>query len=329
MPALHSLPRFSDGWSFLYVEHARIERDQNAIVILDARGRLAVPVASLSVLMLGPGTAATHAAMVALGENGCSVVWSGEAGVRLYVAGGGETRTSANLMAQATAWADPVQRLEVVKRLYRMRFPEALRPELTLQQLRGMEGVRVRETYAEASRTSGVKWSGRAYKRDHWDAADPVNRALSTANACLYGICHAALISTGFSPGLGFIHTGRMLSFVYDVADLYKCDVTIPVAFESARDDWKTGFESRVRRACRQIFWEKRLLERIVPDIQMALGLRPEPVEAIAHVGTPVGDLWDPETGSVAGGQNWAKGEVVPTETSSDADDDQNEDVPF
>lgn len=328
---LHALPRFRDGLSFLYVEHVRIEQDQHAIVLLDAKATVPVPVASLSVLMLGPGSTITHAAMLALADNGCSVVWCGEGAVRFYAAGGGETKRAANLLAQAKVWADEEEHLKVVHRLYRMRFSEAPAPGLTLEQLRGMEGVRVRETYAQMSRETGIKWSGRAYRPGEWGGADPVNRALSTANACLYGVCHAAIVSTGFSPGLGFIHSGKMLAFVYDVADLYKCAVTIPVAFEAARDDWNTGFEARVRRLCRQAFWQHKLLERIVPDIQEALGLRREAVEATALSPVEeVGDLWDSVRGCVKGGHNWADaagtdGHAEPDEPSVDDD----EGIPF
>lgn len=334
---LHSLPRFRDGWSFLYVEKVRIEQDGNAIMLLDARGTVPVPVASLAVLMLGPGSTITHAAVLALGDNGCSVVWCGEGAARFYASGQGETRKSANLLVQAEQWADPAKRIEVAKRLYRMRFAEALRPDLTIEQLRGMEGVRVREAYARFGRETGVVWRGRSYKVGEWGQSDPVNRALSTANACLYGLVHAAIVSTGFSPALGFIHTGKSMSFVYDVADLYKCDVTVPVAFEAARDDWNTGFESRVRRLCRDAFWGRRLLERIVPDIQAALGLRPEKVTVDARTAPDakedeIGDLWDPELGFVEGGQNWGDrlpprpaaraGDPAPLEDDDEDDDD-------
>ena len=335
MRDLHVLPRFRDGLSFLYVDRVRIEQDQHAILLWDDRGRVAVPVASLSVLMLGPGSTITHAAMLALADNGCSVVWCGEGSVRCYAAGSGETHRAANLMAQATAWADSARHMEVVKRLYRMRFPEELRSDLTLEQLRGMEGVRVREQYARMGRETGVKWGGRTYKRGDWTAADPVNRALSTANACLYGLCHAAIVATGFSAGLGFIHTGKMLSFVYDVADLYKCDVTIPVAFETAREGWNTGVETRVRKLCRQRLWEQKILDRVIPDIQMALGLKPERVQA-ADLSRPetsvdaVTGLWNPDGQATPGGQNYGGnpeglGGTVPAPSG----DDDEEGIPF
>ena len=151
-------------------------------------------------------------------------------------------------------------------RMYRKRFPGVLDPNLTLQQIRGKEGVRVREAYAEASKAAGVPWEGRRYKRGDWAAADPVNRALSAGNACLYGLVQAAILSAGYSAALGFIHTGKQLSFVYDIADLYKADLIIPTAFETAA--WQSAsVERQMRVACRRKFQEVRLMQRIIPDI--------------------------------------------------------------
>src|SRR5205823_3188667 len=196
--------------------------------------------------------------------------WTGEEGVRFYAEGMGETRSARNLLRQARLCSDPRRRLDVVRRLYQMRFPEPLDESLSLQQIRGMEGIRVRRAYERASQETGLPWSGRSYRRDRWEVADPINRALSSANSCLYGICHAAIVSAGYSPGLGFIHTGKMLSFVYDVADLYKADTTIPLAFSTVAEG-ETNLESRIRRACRDVFQSERLLKRIIPDIERAL----------------------------------------------------------
>lgn len=301
---LKLLPRFADGLTFLYVEHARVEQELHAIVLVDKNGRIPVPVAALAVLMLGPGTSVTHAAMVACADNGCSVVFCGEAGVRLYASGLGETRRAANIMEQARVWADRSLHLQVVYRMYRMRFAERLDDRLSLEQVRGMEGVRVRDAYAKQALRTGVSWKGRHYDGD-WASADPVNRALSTANACLYGLCHAAIVSTGFSPALGFVHTGKSLAFVYDIADLYKVGVTVPLAFESAAGPLD-GLESRVRIACRDEFRRTRVLERIVPDIQASLGMRAEPAHLIdATELDPQSDLWGPD-GDSPGAQNYA-----------------------
>jgi CRISPR-associated protein Cas1 len=258
--------------------------------------------------MLGPGTNITHAAVRALADNGCLVLWTGEEGVRMYAQGMGETRSAKNLLRQAYLSSDPARRLVVVMQMYRMRFEESLDPGLTLQQIRGREGIRVREAYARASRDTGVAWGGRSYQRFDWHSADPVNRALSAANSCLYGVCHAAIVSAGYSPALGFIHTGKMLSFVYDIADLYKADITIPLAFRAAAEA-ADGLEGRVRRACRDGFHESRLLPRIVPDIDRALGIAAatgdDGSDFDSDEALPSG-LWDPDSGQVPGGVNQA-----------------------
>jgi CRISPR-associated protein Cas1 len=294
---LQSLPKVRDSLTYLYVERCKVEQDQKSIAFFDVRGNVAVPCASLNLLMLGPGTTVTHAAMRTLAENGCLVCWTGEGGVRLYAHSTGETRSARNLIRQAVLASDPTERLRVIDRMYRMRFPEDVPPGLSLQQLRGREGLRVRSAYARASAETGVPWQGRFYDRGDWRRADPINRALSTATSTLYGICHAAIVATGFSPGLGFIHTGKMLSFVYDIADLYKTELAIPLAFRAVAEG-TANLESRVRQACRDQFYRSKLLERIVPDIYRALGLdvveaREYEFEGDGPVPTP-GWLWDP-----------------------------------
>jgi CRISPR-associated protein Cas1 len=308
MNDLHVLPKVRDSNSYLYIEHKKIDQEDKAIALHDKAGKVAVPCANLTALLLGPGTSITHAAVKTLADNGCLVLWTGENGVRFYAQGMGETRSSRRLLHQARLCSDPQLRLKVVRRLYEMRFPESLDPDLTLQQIRGREGIRVREAYARASRETGVEWSGRTYRREDWYSADPVNQALSSANSCLYGVCHAAIVSAGYSPALGFIHTGKMLSFVYDIADLYKAEVTFPIAFGEAAGG-PDKLESRVRRACRDKFHEERLLQRIVPDVDKALGIDgklPSEPGGFDTADNPPGSLWDPDQGEMQGGVNWA-----------------------
>ncbi len=303
---LHVLPKFRDGWSYLYVEHCKVDKDAQSIAIHDATGRVPVPCANLALLMLGPGVSISHDAVSVLADHGCLVAWCGEEGVRFYAVGLGETRSACNFLHQARMWADEKLRLQVVRNLYQIRFTEKLDPELTLQQIRGKEGIRVRETYARFSQETGVPWSGRSYRRDDWNNSDPVNRALSTANSCLYGICHAAIVSAGFSPALGFVHTGKMLSFVYDVADLYKTEVTIPAAFK-ATTEGTDKLEQRVRQTCRDTFVATHLLERIIPDLLTVLAVPAQESDAGSEqfdqeLAAP-GALWDPEQGTVEGGR--------------------------
>ncbi|MEW6723612.1 MAG: type I-E CRISPR-associated endonuclease Cas1e [Bacillota bacterium] len=309
MKNLRILPKVRDSWSYLYVEHARIDQEDKGICLHDEKGRVHVPCASLSLLMLGPGTSVTHAAVMTMAEAGCLVAWCGEQGIRFYAQGMGETRSAANLLQQAGLWADPERRLQVVRRMYEMRFPEPVAEGLTLRQIRGKEGARVRTAYARASEEYGVPWSGRNYDRLNWDRSDPVNRALSAGNACLYGVCHAAIVAAGYSPALGFIHTGKMLSFVYDVADLYKIELTVPAAFmEVARGTQK--LESRVRHRCRDLFAERRLLDRIVADLASLfdLGSAAGAVPDMDLETALPGELWDPD-GSVSGGRNFGGGQ--------------------
>jgi CRISPR-associated protein Cas1 len=260
---------------------------------------------------MGPGASISHAAVKALADNNCTVVWVGEEGLHFYAAGTGGTRGSSAIIRQALLVSNPQLRLQVVLRMYRKRFPGGLKPGLTLQQIRGMEGIRVREAYASGSRASGVAWAGRNYQRGDWSAADPINRALSAGNACLYGLVQAAMLSAGYSPALGFIHTGKQLSFVYDVADLYKADVIIPTAFDVVA--WNpSAVEREMRIACRRKFQEARLMQRVLPDIAEVLNVDEAPAAADAAVwdteSSAPASLWDPGTstdGRVEGGVNY------------------------
>jgi CRISP-associated protein Cas1 len=309
MNDLQLLPKVRDSFSYLYVEHSKIEQDAKAIAVHDQAGKVSVPCSSLTTLMLGPGTSVTHEAIKTLSDNGCLVVWCGEEGVRFYAQGMGETRASRNLLKQAWFSSHPRLRLQVVRRMYERRFPDPLDANLTLQQIRGKEGIRVREAYAKASRAFGVEWKGRSYQRDSWQQADPINRALSAAHSCLYGVCHAAIVSAGYSTALGFIHTGKMLSFVYDIADLYKADVTVPLAFRLTAES-EEKLETRVRHACRDAFRSSRLLARVVTDLEEVFAIDTSVIEEQPDFDGDMalpGGLWDPVRGEVAGGTNWSE----------------------
>lgn len=297
MRDLHELPKLRDSVSYLYVEHAVLNQKQKAIELFREDGTARMPIADLSVLFLGPGTSITHAAVKALADNGCAVIWTGEDAMRFYAAGTGETRRAYHLLRQAELATDPIKRMTVVVRMYRHRFAEKLPADLSLPQVRGLEGVRVRDAYARAAREYGVEWRGRRFDRADWDRGDPVNRALSAANALLNGLCHAAIVSGGYSPALGFIHTGKQLSFVYDVADLYKVELTIPVAFQAAAES-PARVETEVRRLCRERLREARLLERVLPDIDALLQIdRTVDGPGSDYDGDPAlpGPYWSPE----------------------------------
>jgi CRISPR-associated protein Cas1 len=302
MPKLRTLPKARDRISFLYFEHCRIEQDDRAIAIFKENHKFFVPCAAISTLLLGPGTSITHAAIKTLADNICEVHWVGEDLTRFYANGRSGAGNAKRLIHQATLWADPIQRLAVVRRMYTFRFDEQLSDDLTLQQIRGLEGVRVRTLYQRWSRETGVEWKGRNYKQEDWNDASPINQAISIANTCLYAVCQAALHSVGYSPALGFIHTGKPLSFVYDVADMYKAETTIPAAFESVSETY-FDLDRLVRQKCRKRFSDYRLMHRLIQDIDKVLGFGDE------DESEPICFLWDDILESVEGGKNWSSEE--------------------
>ncbi len=264
------LPRIADRISFIYLERCRVSRNDSGILVETKIGSYNLPVASVCSLLLGPGTTITHRAMELIGDSGTTVVWVGERGARYYAHGRPLTHTSTLLEAQASLTSNRRSRLRVARRMYQMRFPGEDVSHLTMQQLRGREGARIRRAYREWSEMTGVEWNGRNYDPEDYSSGDAVNKALSTANACLYGLVHGVIVSMGCSPGLGFIHTGHERSFVYDIADLYKTETSIPVAFKVASLQ-NEDVSGTTRRAMRDSFSDGALTERIAHDVKNLL----------------------------------------------------------
>lgn len=302
-PDLQALPQIRERMTFLYLEHCQLNREDSAITIRDAKGTVHVPAAAISVLLLGPGTNVTHRAMELIGDAGVSVIWVGERGVRYYAGGRPLTHRAQMLQRQAELVSNRRSHLAVVRRMYQMRFPGEDVSTLTMQQLRGREGSRVRAAYRRASQQWNVPWSGREYLPGEFAAGDPVNQALTAGNACLYGLAHAVIFALGCSPGLGFVHVGHENSFVYDIADLYKAEIVIPLAFEvaAARPDDLPG---TVRRRVRDAMVAARILERMVRDIRYLLleERLPEKDEGLEAV-----FLWDKDQGMLAGGVSYGE----------------------
>lgn len=298
-PEIQELPRMSDRLSFVYLEYCNINRSDSAVRASNSKGSVDIPASAISCVMLGPGTSITHRAVELLGDTGACIVWVGESGVRLYAHGRPLTHSSSLLEAQARAVSNRRSRLAVARTMYQMRFPGEDVSRLTMQQLRGREGVRIREVYRRWSRETGVPWNGRNYDRNAFESGDTVNRALSAANSCLYGIVHSVIVAMGCSPGLGFIHTGNERSFVFDIADLYKTETSIPIAFRIAAEGGE-GIGSRVRRTMRDTVASSNLLDTISRDIRYLLkGDDEDPSENRLL-------LWDDLDGSVEGGVSYA-----------------------
>lgn len=269
-PDLQALPQIRDRMTFLYMERCQISRQDSAITVIDEEGTVLIPAAAVSVLLLGPGTTITHRAMELIGDAGVCIIWVGERGVRYYASGRPLTHRAGLLMRQAALVSNQKQHLEVVRKMYQLRFPGEDISHLTLPQLRGREGARVRSAYRRAAEEWGIDWNGRMYDPENFAEGDAVNQALSAGHACLYGLAHAVIVALGCSAGLGFVHIGHENSFVYDIADLYKAETTIPIAFETAAQQ-PDDLPAMVRRRLRDTFLQQHILERMVRDIKWLL----------------------------------------------------------
>jgi CRISP-associated protein Cas1 len=262
-----------DRSAIVFLEYGQVDVIDGAFVLVDKNGaRVQIPVGGLACLMLEPGTRITHAAVTLAARVGCLVVWVGEGGVRVYAAGQPGGARADRLLWQAAAALDETARLKVVRAMYAVRFGEAPPGRRSVDQLRGIEGVRVRTMYQQLARIHGIEWKSRRYEPDEWDAADIPNRCLSAGTACLYGLSEAAILAAGYAPAIGFLHRGKPLSFVYDIADVFKFESVVPVAFTVAARIARGELDSRdaerhVRIGCRDAFRQTNLLERIIPTI--------------------------------------------------------------
>lgn len=255
----------------LFIEKGEIDVLDGAFVVIDKNGvRTHIPVGSVACLMLEPGTRVSHRAAALAARVGTLLVWVGEAGVRLYASGQPGGARSDRLLYQAKLALDETARLKVVRKMYEFRFGEKPPEKRSVDQLRGIEGARVRKTYQMLAQRHGVNWKGRNYDPTDWDTSDLPNLCLSAATACLYGICEAAVLAAGYAPAVGFIHTGKPLSFVYDIADLFKFDSVVPLAFQIASQT-PSQPERRIRLACRDLFRQQKVLGKIIPTIEEIL----------------------------------------------------------
>ena len=317
---LNQLPRIKESISFIYLEKCHIEQDNMAIAkVLNDGSRTPIPIANITCLLIGPGTTITHAAIKAISDCGCSVVWCGENGFRFYAYGRGETRSGKNLLIQARLCMDEKLHMKVVRKMYSIRFGDVSTNEMNLNQLRGIEGVRVKKAYANASKISGIPWKTRDLGiGKEWDTLKPLDQALIYSNKILYAVCSSVIVSLGLSTGLGFIHTGRSESFSYDIADLYKAETTIPASFEAVRiyNNNKGDLEFIVRQECRKAFHKNKLMKRIPKDIAELLNcVDDEDIESL----NPASDLWGTNGNAIKTG-SWNLSKLI-SERDNDGSD--------
>jgi len=257
--------------SMLFLQYGELDVIDGAFVLVDKTGvRTHIPVGGIACLMLEPGTRISHAAVKLAAYVGCLLIWVGEGGVRMYAAGQPGGARADRLLYQARCALDDTARLKIVKKMYEIRFGERPPERRSIEQLRGMEGARVRKMYELLSRQYGLEWKRRHYDYKDWDFGDAANKCLSAANACLYGVCEAAILAAGYSPAIGFIHTGKPQSFVYDIGDLLKFETVVPIAFKVAKKK-PPDLERQVRLQCRDMFRETKFLDKIIPSIEMVL----------------------------------------------------------
>jgi len=279
-PPLKPIP-MKDRVSMIFVYYGRIDVKDGAFVVVDeVHGeRKHIPVGSVACIMLEPGTRVSHAAVKLAAAVGTLLIWVGEAGVRLYSSGQPGGARSDKLLYQAKLALDEGLRLKVVRKMFEMRFGEMPPERRSVDQLRGIEGARVRKLYELFAKRYGVKWKGRRYDPTDWDAGDLVNRCVSSATSCIYGVSEAAILAAGYAPAVGFLHSGKPLSFVYDIADIFKFETVVPVAFKIASKS-PSDPDREVRIACRDMFRQSRILDRIIPTIEEVLaagGIEPPP----------------------------------------------------
>lgn len=294
-----------DRASILFVERGRLDVLDGAFVVVDRNGtRTHIPIGGLACLMLEPGARISHAAVTLAARVGTLLMWVGEAGVRLYSAGQPGGARADRLLHQARMALDPSARLKIVREMYSMRFGEPAPLRRSVEQLRGIEGARIKRMYQLLAQRHGVDWKGRSYDPRSWGIGDLPNRCLSQGTTCLYGLAEAAILAAGYAPAIGFLHTGKPRSFVFDIADVYKFETVVPVAMRIAgraqRGEPRAVRDpsGEVRRGCRDSFRKSKLLRRIIPEIDQILaagGHEPPPphpeAQPIAFEDDPSGDV--------------------------------------
>ncbi len=268
-----TLPQVSSKYPFIYLERGRLEIDDSSVKWIDSECNVVrLPIATLNCLLLGPGTSITHEAIKVISASNCGICWVGEDSLLFYAVGQTATSNTRNFRKQMLLAADENKSLEVVRRMYARRFPKAELAGKNLKEMMGMEGYRVRELYQQKALEYKIGWKGRSYVPGKFELGDMTNQIMTSANAALYGIISSAVHSMGYSPHIGFIHSGSPLPFVYDLADLYKENLCIDLAFALTLSMAGRYNKHKVAEGFRKRVIEMNLLAIIGPDIEEMLG---------------------------------------------------------
>jgi len=269
-----SLPQVKDKYPFLYLERGRLEIDDSSVKWIDCDCNvIRLPIATINTILLGPGTSITHEAVKVMAAANCSVCWVGEDSLLFYAVGQSPTTDSRNMRTQMLLAADKKESVGVARRMFSRRFPLAELDGKSLKEMMGMEGYRVRQLYEQKAQEYNVGWKGRCFKPGNFEIGDLTNQILTSTNAALYGILTSAIYSMGYSPHIGFIHSGSPLPFVYDMADLYKEHVCIDLAFYLTLDMAGKYNKAKVSSEFRKRVIDMDLLAKIGSDINFVLGI--------------------------------------------------------
>lgn len=270
-----SLPQVKDKYPFLYLERGRLEIDDSSVKWIDSDANVVpLPVATINTLLLGPGTSVTHDAIKTATAANCSVSWVGEDSLLFYAAGFLPTADTRNLKRQITLAADDESSLKVARMMFAKRFPDADLADKTLNSMMGMEGNRVRALYQQKAEEYGVGWQGRQFTPGKFEVSDLTNQVLTATNAALYGILCSAVHAMGYSPHIGFIHSGSPLPFVYDLADLYKEPLCIDLAFKLTREMAGRYDKHKVSDEFRKRVLAMDLLSQVTTDVNELMGVK-------------------------------------------------------
>ncbi|AUI88995.1 subtype I-E CRISPR-associated endonuclease Cas1 (plasmid) [Vibrio azureus] len=269
-----TLPQIKDKFPFIYLERGRLEIDDSSLKWLDADGNIVrLPVATINTILLGPGTSLTHEAVKTAAAANCAICWVGEDSLLFYAAGFVPTATTRNLKKQIKLASGRNTSIEVARKMFKKRFPNDDLSGKSLKEMMGIEGSRVRQLYEMKAKDYGVGWKGRQFTPGKFQMSDMTNRILTSTNAALYGILCSSIHAMGYSPHIGFIHSGSPMPFVYDIADLYKEELTIDLAFSLTRKMAGQYDKYVVSNAFRERVIEMDILQRVGRDISEFMGI--------------------------------------------------------
>ncbi|MEF3169268.1 MAG: type I-E CRISPR-associated endonuclease Cas1e [Deltaproteobacteria bacterium] len=238
-------------------------------------GNYAIPYQGVSMILLGPGSTVSHDALRILARHGTLLAAVGEGGVKFYTAPPMGQGRSEVARAHARLWANEKARLDVARRMYALRFGRIL-PHRDITMLRGIEGARAKETYRILAKQFGIPWHGRRYDRQDPEAADVPNQAINYAVTFVEAAADVAVASVGALPPLGFIHEDSSNAFTLDITDLYRTELTIPLAFSVAKKvlgDPSLQLEREIRKEAARRFRQMKLIPEMIDRIKELLGV--------------------------------------------------------